>query len=233
MKSQNEYRMPFVLCIVVVLLFLVSSIYGEGLNDGKSDITDMDVEVSSIGMRNVSEVGEVSISREGKGLEESGNVRGRKCRRRDVLCEAKRALELTNEIRRKNGVKEMLVLGTQAQMINAMKHARFLSKLGRLKHQKLADATRKTRCERFIGGENLAAHDYEDVAGVCVKAWKNSPGHFANLIRPWYKEMVMGVVWRGHRAYCVQTFAIVLKNHRQTFGKFKGPKCHKARGPRS
>lgn len=155
--------------------------------------------------------------------------RRQRCATRDAICWNRHALSLTNKVRRKNGVKEMLLPGTQAQLDNAMRYAKFLARLGFLKHQVLSAATKEVRCKRFVSGENIAFHyETDKTAERCVELWVRSRGHFLNLIRGWFREMVMGIyIARDGRVYCVQTFALYYPT--QTFGNRNGPKCYPAR----
>lgn len=131
----------------------------------------------------------------------------------------------TNAVRKKHGVKQMLKLGPRRQLINASNHAARLSKLGKLKHQILPAVTKEVKCKRWIGGENLA-YNYEnaDIARACVNQWINSKGHFENLVREWFKEVVTGFHFDNDgRVYCVQTFGLVHKVG--TVGPLKGKDC--------
>ena len=159
-------------------------------------------------------------------------ARSGRCAEKDVICWSKKALALTNAVRKKEGVSQMLKHGTQAQMNNAMKHARYLARIGYLKHQVLQTATKEVKCERFVSGENLAYHyEKDNVAGMCVDLWISSRGHFLNLVRDWFKEMVMGVYFAGDgRVYCVQTFALIYPS--SAYGSKDGPQCHEARSVR-
>ena len=135
------------------------------------------------------------------------------------MCWCKKAKDYTNEVRRKNGVGKMLKLGTKKQMDNAMGYAKKLGGMGYLKHQDLSKVTREVGCQRWMGGENLAFnYEQNDIAKMCVDQWVKSKGHFENLIRDWFEEVVVGFHFRPDgRVYCVQTFA--LPYPRGTFGR--------------
>lgn len=131
----------------------------------------------------------------------------------------------TNDVRKKHGVKIMLKLGPKRQLLNANRHANRLSRLGFLRHQILVKATQEVKCKRWIGGENLA-YNYEhgDIARSCVNQWINSKGHFENLVRDWFKEVVTGFHFDNDgRVYCVQTFGLFYP--RGTYGPVDTEDC--------
>lgn len=135
------------------------------------------------------------------------------CARDDLRCWSSKAVAYTNAVRRENGVQGMLRVGPERQLGNAVQYAEALSRRGVLKHQDLGKVTREVECSRWIGGENLA-YNYEsgDVARACVEQWVGSKGHFANLVRGWFEEAVVGVhIERSGRVYCVQTFGLQMQ----------------------
>lgn len=152
------------------------------------------------------------------------------CKSRDAPCWCKMAMEYTNMERKKKGL-TMLKLGPQSQMDNAMRYASKLSRMGYLVHQKLRDVTREVGCKHWVGGENLA-FNYEqgNVARKCVDQWIGSREHYLNLVRDWFREVVIGFHFDDDgRIYCVQTFSVVYP--RQTFGRLNGPKCKRVQVP--
>lgn len=143
----------------------------------------------------------------------------------DYPCWCLKAMEYTNEIRKRFKVRQMLVPGTFRQLDNAVRYARALDRHGRLKHQNLFRVTKQVRCKRWIGGENIA-YNYAtgDVAKTCVMQWLHSRRHRENLIRPWFREVVIGFHYGTRsRVYCVQTFAVIHKYG--TFGRLRGRRC--------
>lgn len=147
------------------------------------------------------------------------------CERGDAICWCMKAVQYTNEVRRKNGVKKMLKVGPVKQLDNALWYAEELDKRGGLKHQVLKDVTKEVQCERWVGGENIA-YNYEDgdIAKACVRQWENSKLHFQNLIRDWFEEVVIGVhIASDNRVYCVQTFSLIYEEG--TYGDLDGARC--------
>lgn len=136
------------------------------------------------------------------------------CSRTDTICWSIKARQYSNIVRRRHGQNKMLSDGPQTQLLNADQYARHLASIRTLRHQQLSQATNQVGCNRFIAGENIA-YNYEqgDVAKACVDQWENSPGHLANLLRSKFDEVVVGFYFSSdNRVYCVQTFAIVVKN---------------------
>lgn len=147
------------------------------------------------------------------------------CAKSDIRCWNKMVREYTNAVRTKHGVKHMLKLGPRRQLMNANKHAIRLSKWGKLKHQILPQATKEVKCKRWIGGENLAYnYEHADIARACVNQWINSKGHFDNLVRDWFREVVTGFHFdKDGRVYCVQTFGLFYSTG--TIGPDTGKDC--------
>lgn len=149
------------------------------------------------------------------------------CLKMDKPCWSLKAMEYTNEIRQKFKVRRMLVPGTFRQLDNAVKYARILNRKGRLRHQNLRRVTREVQCKRWVGGENVA-YNYAkgDVAKTCIMQWLYSERHRKNLVRPWFREVVIGFHYgSGGRVYCVQTFALI--HQYGTFGQLRGRRCRR------
>ncbi|MDO8508268.1 MAG: CAP domain-containing protein [Nanoarchaeota archaeon] len=53
-------------------------------------------------------------------------------------------------------------------------------------------------------GENIAYHSGTPSASKVFSMWKNSPGHYSNMISSKYTEMGLGVVYDGRRTIYVQ-----------------------------
>lgn len=149
------------------------------------------------------------------------------CLRMDKPCWSLKAMQYTNEIRQMFNIRKMLVPGTFRQLDNAVRYARVLNRRGRLRHQNLRRVTREVRCKRWIGGENVA-YNYArgDVAKTCVMQWLHSESHRENLIRSWFREVVIGFHYGSSgRVYCVQTFALI--HEYGTYGQLRGSRCRR------
>ena len=106
---------------------------------------------------------------------------------------------------------EPLKPGTLYMLQNALLHSRNQASARSLWHQNLGATSFGTGVCRLVGlnGENVAFHTWQiNPAWYCVMSqWLNSPGHRANMLRTWFKEMVVGVVVESTgRRYCTQTF---------------------------
>lgn len=164
-------------------------------------------------------------------LESSYGARvGQRCKKSDQICQSKRALQLTNKIRQAYGRETDLVIGTKAQLRNAVEHAKFIANKGKEVGQDLKKIEKKVKCERFIGAENVAKVKASgDIAKDCVAVWAKSPPAWSNMVIAWVREMVVGVhLDNKGNAYCVQTFALKLKNSPQTYGDASAEMCKKA-----
>lgn len=152
------------------------------------------------------------------------------CKTNDIICWCLIAVKYTNEVRRRHGVKTPLTVGTQSQLNNALRYAKYLAQNDRFEHQNLPSATKEVKCKRWVGGENLALN-YEsgDVAKRAVMQWEGSKKHLDNIKKDWYKEVVVGFYFMPNgRVYAVQTFALV--HEFGTFGSVNDPGCNIIRG---
>lgn len=147
------------------------------------------------------------------------------CARNDFVCWCVLAVKYTNDVRRRKGTRKMLRVGPQRQLDNALRYAKALARLGKLRHQNLIDATKDVGCSRWMGGENIA-FNYEpnDIAMRAVQQWVGSPGHLKNIVRDWFEDCVVGFYFAPDgRVYAVQTFSLV--HGHGTFGSVSGPGC--------
>lgn len=152
------------------------------------------------------------------------------CYKTDLACWSVKAMEYTNEVRKNQKVETLLVQGPLRQLDNAVKYARKLFRRGgKLKHQNLHSVTKAVRCKRWIGGENVAFNYARgDVAQACVWQWLHSKTHRQNLLRGWFREVVIGFHFGRHgKVYCVQTFSLV--HDTGTFGSLNGKGCERVR----
>eukprot|EP00737_Agarophyton_chilense_P001262 gb/GEZJ01001415.1/.p1 GENE.gb/GEZJ01001415.1/~~gb/GEZJ01001415.1/.p1 ORF type:complete len:229 (+),score=20.21 gb/GEZJ01001415.1/:1532-2218(+) len=142
----------------------------------------------------------------------SSTIRASSCSQSDILCWNKEALNLVNDVRRRKG-KSALILGPQSQLDNAMRYASKLASEHTLYHQQLKSVTKEVGCGRWIGGENLAYnYDQRNAAASCVDQWINSQGHFENLVRNRFEQVVLGLHFKNDGSvFCVQTFSSISK----------------------
>lgn len=104
----------------------------------------------------------------------------------------------------------MLKVGSESMLANADRWAENLARRQGLEHQNFDTANSEVRCGRRISGENIA-YNFEDgdYARACVDQWIGSTGHFENIVRDWFEEVVIGFAFDSRGAvYCVQTFAV-------------------------
>lgn len=133
------------------------------------------------------------------------------CSPEDEQCWCMKAVDYTNDVRRRYGKTKMLQPGPKSQLQNAKRYAVDLGKIGRLVHQDLTAASRDVKCSRMILGENIA-YNYEngDVAFSCVQQWEASAGHLENILKDNIDEVVVGFYKDTNgRVYCVQTFSAI------------------------
>lgn len=138
---------------------------------------------------------------------------GGPCPKDDEACMCNESVRLCNVIRANNG-KEPLNVGTMAMLKNAMMWSKTMQ-TGPFEHQSIRSlvvAPGET-CETGLSGENIAQNfvsfsGASDPAAVCMKAWENSPGHFANIISDSHKNTAIGItVEESGKIWCTQTFS--------------------------
>ena len=138
--------------------------------------------------------------------------------RADAAETETRITELTNEFRKKEGLKPVARNETLAEA--AAKFGAYLAEQGVLGHR--AGGTTPSQRVKAAGydycsvRENLAyqfdtfGFAAEKLAEVCVTGWINSPGHRANLVADDMTETGVGVTYdpRSGRYFAVQLFAL-------------------------
>jgi hypothetical protein len=142
------------------------------------------------------------------GMSISTYVRASSCTTGDDACWCNKAAEITNGIRAEAG-KGKLVVGTQSMLDNAMKHSKEMCNSIGMEHQDLSAATADVGCDIFINRENIAMYGGMDVdpAEQCMKQWKESPGHYENIVGASDGDYVsIGVYDNGSEVWCTQTF---------------------------
>lgn len=159
---------------------------------------------------------------------------GGPCQRTDALCMNRVALIYANRIRAAAG-RAPYEMGTLAMFENALAHSKRMAGRGRLFHQSLKGLNQAPgfQCKSFISGENVAQNYVPfdtskptDPAYMCMQQWKNSPGHYRNIISTYHKFVVVGVyIDSKHLIWCTQLFA--------STAAFGSGKCAKATGSSS
>lgn len=147
------------------------------------------------------------------------------CSKEDEDCWCMKAVDYTNDIRRRHGKTKILQPGPKSQLQNAKRYALDLGRIGRLVHQDLTVASNEVKCSRMILGENIA-YNYEngDFAFSCVQQWEASQGHLQNILKDNIDEVVVGFYKDANgRVYCVQTFSAI--NGETSSETPKGSEC--------
>lgn len=115
----------------------------------------------------------------------------------------KKILELVNEERKMAGLN--LLEYDSALQSAARQHSQEMLKLGYFSHtsptsdlKNPSDRVYRAGVSDFIVGENIALHSLdagpETVAAQLMQQWMNSPGHRANILRPEFTHMGVGVI---------------------------------------
>lgn len=123
-------------------------------------------------------------------------------------CMNMMAIKYTNQYR-----SAPLVSGSISMFDNAMKHSIDQDKKGDIFHQPLQNGiiVGSGQCETTLSGENVAYFmnpRIKNAALYCVSdLWKNSEGHFQNMINPSFKSVVVAIYRNNGRITCTQTFS--------------------------
>lgn len=114
----------------------------------------------------------------------------------DATDAERRAFEVTNEFREKNGL-ATLTWDPQLCLL-ARTHSRNMSVLGFFSHQtpeglRLKDRARVAGLRYHVIAENIAYNQgFDDPGGFAVERWTLSPGHRANLLSPEFRGLGIG-----------------------------------------
>jgi|KBSSwiStaDraftv2_1062776.scaffolds.fasta_scaffold425444_2 uncharacterized protein YkwD len=114
----------------------------------------------------------------------------------DATDAERRAFEVTNEFREKNGLAP-LTWDPQLCLL-ARTHSRNMSVLGFFSHQtpeglRLKDRARVAGLRYHVIAENIAYNQgFDDPGGFAVERWTLSPGHRANLLSPEFRGSGIG-----------------------------------------
>ncbi|MGH9880739.1 MAG: CAP domain-containing protein [Pyrinomonadaceae bacterium] len=110
----------------------------------------------------------------------------------------RRAFELTNEIRMRNGLTSLTWDPGLCRLARA--HSEKMARLGFFSHatpegQRLRDRAHAIGIERFrVLAENIAYNQgYEDPGAFAVERWMISPGHRANILYVGFQAAAVGV----------------------------------------
>ena len=55
-------------------------------------------------------------------------------------------------------------------------------------------------------GENIAYHSYSEKAMIHFSGWRESDGHFCNMMDPGFTHLGVGEVTKGRISYATQNF---------------------------
>ena len=114
----------------------------------------------------------------------------------DATDAERRAFEVTNEFREKNG---LTPLAWDPELcLLARTHSRNMAVLGFFSHQtpegmRLKDRARVAGLHYHVIAENIAYNQgFDDPGGFAVERWTLSPGHRANLLSPEFRGLGIG-----------------------------------------
>ncbi len=114
----------------------------------------------------------------------------------DATDAERRAFEVTNEFREKNGLARLT--WDPELCLLARTHSRNMSVLGFFGHQtpeglRLKDRARVAGLRYHVIAENIAYNQgFDDPGGFAVERWTLSPGHRANLLSPEFRGSGIG-----------------------------------------
>ena len=123
-------------------------------------------------------------------------------------CMNQYAIKYTNQLR-----SAPLVSGSISMFDNAMKHSIDQDRKGDIFHQPLQNGIRvgSGDCRTTLSGENVAYYRnrrIKNAAMYCVlELWKNSDGHYKNMINRSFKSVVIAIYRNNGRITCTQTFS--------------------------
>lgn len=126
-----------------------------------------------------------------------------------------RILEYTNSERQSHGLAPLVLDGSLTEAARA--HSEEMARLEYFSHEsptpgheKLRQRTSAAGCRAREVGENIAYYDGyspDQVAQQVVTDWMNSPGHRANILRPSFRAIGIGVASNGRKILATQDFA--------------------------
>lgn len=141
---------------------------------------------------------------------ESVSRQARSCANDDYECMCLEAVELVNQIRRKND-KPDLKVGSISMLTNAVAHSRDMAVNNFFEHQELSEVTQEIGCGLFCSGENIASNtgrmNVGSAASRCVDQWEGSPPHLDNILSDTHEFTSIGIFNSGEQSLCTQTFS--------------------------
>ena len=132
-------------------------------------------------------------------------------------CMNQYAIKYTNQLREAKSVPP-LVSGSVAMFQNAMRHSKVQDQAVDIFHQPIENGIQvgSGDCRQTLHGENVATYMHpriNNAAMYCVMdLWKNSPGHYANMVNAKFKSVVVAIHRHNGRITCTQTFSITSTN---------------------
>lgn len=130
----------------------------------------------------------------------------------DGYCMNAKAIEYVNQLRREEG-RSALGSGSIYMFDNAMDHSKVQNRQKRIFHQPVGRGVQvgQGQCEVTLSGENVAFYSNERIKNApmyCVmELWRNSPGHYQNMIAPTHRNTVIAIYSLNGRVTCTQTFS--------------------------
>lgn len=148
----------------------------------------------------------------------------------DARCLHAATLAKVNGLRASLG-KAPLLSGTVGMVDNAVAHSRHMAASGDFSHQDLGQVTAYIGCDLFCSGENIAWFSGGAVGAApdkCFEMWRNSPGHYRNMISDNDYSAIGVFQGANGRVYCTQTLAKERSGAKKTV--VGGAKCDLATG---
>lgn len=142
----------------------------------------------------------LSTSSDSTGSSAIGNSAG--LGNRAVKVTQQELIDATNRYRAKHGLAPLEPLPE----LNAFAQEWAESMAQNLNHKHRADMTVPSRPELMVG-ENILRCQTTSNADALLRIWINSPGHNANMLKPDYKYIGVGIADNGTSRFAVQNFA--------------------------
>lgn len=127
-------------------------------------------------------------------------------------CMNKKAIEYVNDLRSQQG-RSALGSGSMYMFDNAMDHSKEQDRRKDIFHQPIGSGVSvgQGQCRVTLSGENVAFYGdtrIKNAAMYCVMdLWKNSPGHYNNMMTASHKNTVIAIYRANGRVTCTQTFS--------------------------
>jgi len=127
-------------------------------------------------------------------------------------CMNSKAIEYVNILRRQKG-RTALGSGSLYMFDNAMDHSKVQDRAKDIFHQPIESGVQvgQGECLVTLSGENVAFYSnsrFKNAAMYCVMdLWKNSLGHYNNMMTASHKNTVIAIYRSNGRVTCTQTFS--------------------------